>query len=100
MFRYNPALRDVGRNPFELDSPRPTIQFQDYAYNETRYRSLAQSRPEEAKALMAAAQAALEEKYRSYEEMAGWSASRFHPAGLRNSGIAARAGERVEEEAV
>jgi hypothetical protein len=49
---------------------------------------------------MAAAQAALEEKYRSYEEMAGWSASRFHPAGLRNSGIAARAGERVEEDAV
>jgi hypothetical protein len=32
--------------------------------------------------------------------MAGWSASRFHPAGLRNSGIAARAGERVDEEAV
>ena len=100
LFRYNPALRDVDRNPFELDSPRPTIQFRDFAYNETRYRSLAQSRPEEAKALMAAAQAALEEKYRSYEEMAGWSASRFHPAGLRNSGIAARAGERVDEEAV
>jgi hypothetical protein len=50
--------------------------------------------------LMAAAQAALEEKYRSYEEMAGWSASRFHPAGLRNSGIATRAGERVDEEAL
>jgi pyruvate-ferredoxin/flavodoxin oxidoreductase len=32
---------------------------------------------------MAAAQAALDEKYRSYEEMAGWSASRFHPAGLQ-----------------
>ena len=45
---------------------------------------------------MAAAQLALEEKYRSYEEMAGWSASRFQPVGLRNSGIAARAGERVD----
>jgi pyruvate-ferredoxin/flavodoxin oxidoreductase len=100
LFRYNPALRDVGENPFVLDSPRPTIRFRDYAYNETRYRALAQSRPEEAAALMAAAQVALEEKYRSYEEMAGWSATRFHPAGLRNSGIAARAGERVEEDAV
>ena len=88
--------RSSARNPFVLDSPRPTIRFRDYAYNETRYRALAQSRPEEAEALMAAAQAALEEKYRSYEEMAGWSASRFHPAGLRNSGIAARAGERVD----
>jgi pyruvate-ferredoxin/flavodoxin oxidoreductase len=100
LFRYNPALREVGDNPFVLDSPRPTIKFRDYAYNETRYRALAQSRPEEAEVLMAAAQAALEEKYRSYEEMAGWSASRFHPAGLRNSGIAARAGERAEEDAV
>jgi pyruvate-ferredoxin/flavodoxin oxidoreductase len=99
LFRYNPALRDVGKNPFELDSPRPTIEFRDYAYNETRYKALVQSRPEEAAILMAAAQAALEEKYRSYEEMAGWSASRFHPAGLRNSGIAARAGERVETDA-
>ena len=100
LFRYNPALREVGTNPFVLDSPRPTIKFRDYAYNETRYRALAQSRPEEAEILMAAAQAALEEKYRSYEEMAGWSGSRFHPAGLRNSGIAARAGERIEEDAM
>jgi pyruvate-ferredoxin/flavodoxin oxidoreductase len=100
LFRYNPSLRDVGNNPFVLDSPRPTIKFRDYAYNETRYKALLQTRPEEAEALMDAAQKALEEKYRSYEEMAGWSASRFHPAGLRNSGIAARAGERVEEEAV
>jgi pyruvate-ferredoxin/flavodoxin oxidoreductase len=100
LFRYNPALRDVQQNPFVLDSPRPTIMFRDYAYNESRYRSLAQNRPEEADALMAAAQLALEEKYRSYEEMAGWSASRFHPAGLRNSGIAARAGERVDADEV
>ena len=100
LFRYNPALRDVGRNPFELDSPRPTLRFQDYAYNETRYKSLAESRPEEAVALMAAAQQAVNEKYRSYEEMAGWSASRFHPAGLRNSGIAARTSERVDEDVV
>jgi len=66
--------------------------------DETRYKALVQSRPAEAAALMEAAQAALDEKYRSYEEMAGWSATRFHPAGLRNSGIAARAGERVDED--
>ena len=32
--------------------------------------------------LLAAAQAAVHEKYRTYEEMAGWSATRFHPVGL------------------
>ena len=100
LFRYNPAMRDVGGIRSSWTARGRRYSSVTYAYNETRYRSLAQSRPEEAKALMAAAQAALEEKYRSYEEMAGWSASRFHPAGLRNSGIAARAGERVEEDAV
>jgi pyruvate-ferredoxin/flavodoxin oxidoreductase len=98
LFRYNPALRNVDENPFLLDSPRPTIEFREYAYNEARYRSLAQSRPEEAIVLMAAAQSALDEKYRSYEEMAGWSASRFHPAGLDSSGIAAHTAERIEED--
>ena len=47
-----------------------------------RYRSLAQTRPDDAKRLMAAAQAAILEKYHAYEEMAGWSAARFHPAGV------------------
>jgi pyruvate-ferredoxin/flavodoxin oxidoreductase len=89
LFRYNPGLREVDANPFVLDSPRPTLKFRDYAYNETRYRALSQSRPEEAEALLGAAQTALEEKYRSYEEMAGWSARRFHPAGRRDRGIAA-----------
>ena len=86
LFRYNPALRDSDQNPFMLDSPRPTLKFRDYAYNEARYRALTVSRPEEAEDIMVAAQAALDEKYRSYEEMAGWSATRFQPVGLRPGG--------------
>jgi pyruvate-ferredoxin/flavodoxin oxidoreductase len=79
LFRYNPAMRDVAENPFRLDSPRPTITFRDYAYAELRYRALASTRPQEAAALETAAQAAIVEKYRIYEEMAGWHAGRFHP---------------------
>jgi pyruvate-ferredoxin/flavodoxin oxidoreductase len=82
LFRYDPALRDVGANPFVLDSPRPTVAFRDYTRQELRYRSLEKTHPEDAKALSEAAQAAIDEKYRLYEEMAGWSAARFHPAGL------------------
>jgi len=77
LFRYNPAMRDVGSNPFVLDSPRPQAKFRDYAYNEIRYRALAQSRPEEAAALLAAAEQAIAEKYRLYEDMAGWAPTRF-----------------------
>ena len=77
LFRYDPAMRAVGENPFRLDSPRPTLKFRDYAYNEIRYRSLAQARPVEAEQLLAAAQSGIEEKYRLYEEMAGWEPTRF-----------------------
>jgi pyruvate-ferredoxin/flavodoxin oxidoreductase len=80
LFRYNPALREAGANAFRLDSPRPTLKFRDYAYNEMRYKTLAQSRPDEAAALLRAAQQAIDEKYRLYEDMAGWAHTRFHPA--------------------
>ena len=82
LFRYNPAMRDIGENPFRLDSPRPTRKFRDYAYNEMRYRSLAQTKPDDAERLLASAQQAIDEKYRLYEDMAGWSGHRFHPAGM------------------
>jgi pyruvate-ferredoxin/flavodoxin oxidoreductase len=86
LFRYNPAMRQAGVNPFVLDSPRPTLAFRDYTGNEMRYTSLAQTRPEDSKRLLDAAQAAILEKYRMYEEMAGWSASRFPPAGVELPG--------------
>src|ERR1700690_1435715 len=70
LFRYNPAMRGVGQNPFQLDSPRPTIPFKAYAYNELRYRALALMRPEEADELLREAQAGVIVKYRSYEALA------------------------------
>jgi pyruvate-ferredoxin/flavodoxin oxidoreductase len=77
LFRYDPAMREVNENPFRLDSPRPTLKFRDYAYNEMRYKSLADTRPTEAAQLLATAQAQVTEKYRLYEEMAGWHPTRF-----------------------
>jgi pyruvate-ferredoxin/flavodoxin oxidoreductase len=79
LFRFNPVMRTVGENPFILDSPRPRIPLKAYAYNELRYSSLARSRPDEADALLAMAQAAVTEKYREYEELARRDGSRFHP---------------------
>ena len=70
LFRYNPAMRKVGERPFRLDSPRPTVPFKAYAYNELRYQALALTRPEEAAALLRQAQIDVDEKYRIYEEFA------------------------------
>jgi pyruvate-ferredoxin/flavodoxin oxidoreductase len=64
-------MREVGANPFCLDSPRPTIPFKTYAYNEIRYHALSMARPQEAAKLLAEAQAAVTEKYRNYEQLAG-----------------------------
>jgi pyruvate-ferredoxin/flavodoxin oxidoreductase len=71
LFRYNPAMREIGENPFRLDSPRPTIPLKDYAYNELRYRVLTSTRPAEAEELMRQAQAAVDDRYLRYEEFAG-----------------------------
>ena len=79
LFRFNPMMSTVDENPFRLDSPRPRVPLKTYAYNELRYSSLANSRPEEADELLTMAQAAVTEKYRQYEELAGRDASRFHP---------------------
>jgi len=79
LFRFNPAMRTIGERPFRLDSPRPTIPFKDYAYNELRYRSLAHTDPGAAAMLLAKAQQVVTEKYRQYEELASRGCECFHP---------------------
>jgi len=79
LFRFNPAMRSAGERPFRLDSPRPTIPLKTYAYNELRYRALANSDPNAAEELLAKAQQAVLEKYRQYEELASRGGDCFHP---------------------
>ena len=79
LIRYNPALRESDKNPFVLDSPRPTIKLKDYAFNELRYKMLSRSHPAESEQLMALAQKVVNQKWEIYEEMASGSGARFHP---------------------
>ena len=39
LYRFDPRLKDQGKNPLQLDSKAPTIEFDEYAYSETRYKS-------------------------------------------------------------
>jgi pyruvate-ferredoxin/flavodoxin oxidoreductase len=43
LMRYNPALREKGKNPFQLDSKAPSIRLKEYAYREARYTMLART---------------------------------------------------------
>ena len=79
LIRYNPALRDSEKNPFVLDSPRPTIKLKDYAFNELRYKMLSRSHPVESEQLMQLAQKVINQKWEIYEEMASGSGAHFHP---------------------
>jgi pyruvate-ferredoxin/flavodoxin oxidoreductase len=77
LLRYDPVLRASGANPFQLDSPRPRIPLEDYAYRELRYRMLRDRDPAEAERLMGLAQQAVDQRWATYEEMATRSAADF-----------------------
>ena len=68
--RFDPRLRDQGKNPLQLDSKAPTMKFEDYAYNETRYKALKQINPPEAARLMALANNDAAQKYALMEQLA------------------------------
>ncbi len=70
LMRYNPALRDEGKNPFQLDSKAPSIPLKDYAYQEARYTMLARSQPDAAKELLRKAQDDVERQWRVYSARA------------------------------
>jgi pyruvate-ferredoxin/flavodoxin oxidoreductase len=69
LFRYNPALAQQGKNPFQLDSRAPSTALKDYIYNETRYTMLAKSSPEEAKRLLHLAEEDVSARWKLYEHM-------------------------------
>jgi pyruvate-ferredoxin/flavodoxin oxidoreductase len=79
LFRYDPTLRKVGMNPFRLDSPRPRLTLEDFAYRELRYNVLAKANPDSAAAMLRQAQAAVDERYRLYEDLSTRDGSRFLP---------------------
>jgi len=85
LMRYDPVVRDLGGNPFRLDSPRPRIPLSEYQKNELRFRSLQRTNPAEAERLAAAAQLAVEQRWQVYEEMATRGPERFQPDTRRTS---------------
>jgi pyruvate-ferredoxin/flavodoxin oxidoreductase len=70
LYRFDPRLREQGRNPFQLDSKAPKLPLKDYMYNENRFRMLSQAHPETAERLAAIAQENVVERWKMYESMA------------------------------
>jgi pyruvate-ferredoxin/flavodoxin oxidoreductase len=70
LFRYDPRLKDQGKNPFQLDSKEPTTSIEDFMYSEVRFKSLKQADPNRADALLAKAKAHAERVWKEYKYLA------------------------------
>jgi pyruvate-ferredoxin/flavodoxin oxidoreductase len=70
LMRYNPGLRNEGKNPFQLDSKAPSIRLKEYAYREARYTMLARGNPSLAADLLKEAQDDVERQWRVYSARA------------------------------
>ena len=70
LWRYNPALAEEGKNPFQLDSKEPNWDdFQAFLDGEVRFLSVRKACPTEADALYAETKAAAQRRYNSYLRM-------------------------------
>ncbi|WP_300409610.1 pyruvate:ferredoxin (flavodoxin) oxidoreductase [Lagierella sp.] len=76
LYRFDPRLKDEGKNPFTLDSKEPTGSFQDFIKSEVRYTSLKRSFPEDAEVLFKEAEEDARERYESYVRMASYDYSK------------------------
>ncbi|MBU8933776.1 MAG: pyruvate:ferredoxin (flavodoxin) oxidoreductase [candidate division Zixibacteria bacterium] len=70
LYRYNPDLIGLGKNPLQLDSKAPSISFSDFAYSENRFRTLKAMDPDRAKNLMELGQIDCDRRWNMYSQLA------------------------------
>ncbi len=70
LWRYNPLLKEEGKNPFVLDSKEPTGSVREFMEGENRYLMLKQAYPDVAEELFTKAEKDLLERYENYKRMA------------------------------
>lgn len=70
LYRYNPLLRDEGRNPFILDSKEPTKDFRSFIEGEVRYSSLRKVFPDIADDMYGVAEKDAAQRYENYKRLA------------------------------
>ena len=70
LYRFNPELKQQGKNPFVLDSKEPTESFQDFIKGEVRYSQITKTFPELAEELFTAAEEDAKDRYVTYKRLA------------------------------
>jgi len=75
LYRFDPRLKQQGKNPLQLDSKPPTLDLEEYIYGENRYRSLKNSNPQAAAELLKLAKSDAAHRYALMEQLAKLSCS-------------------------
>ncbi len=70
LYRYNPDLAVEGKNPLQLDSKKPSLPYEDYAYQQTRFKMLTKINPEQAKHLLELGKLDVARRWNMYEQLA------------------------------
>lgn len=69
LYRYNPLLKEQGKNPFSLDSKEPTESFRDFLMSQVRYSALLKQYPNEAEDLFERAEIQSKERFKTYMKL-------------------------------
>ena len=70
LYRYNPLLKQEGKNPFILDSKEPSKSLVEFISKEVRYNSLQLQFPQDAEELFAKTAEDAKERWQSYRRLA------------------------------
>ncbi|SCG83784.1 putative pyruvate-flavodoxin oxidoreductase [Proteiniborus sp. DW1] len=70
LYRYNPLLKEEGKNPFILDSKEPTAPFRNFIESEIRYTQIMKVFPDVADELFTQAEKHARERYDTYKRLA------------------------------
>ncbi|CCQ94199.1 Pyruvate-flavodoxin oxidoreductase [[Clostridium] ultunense Esp] len=69
LYRFDPRLKEEGKNPFTLDSKEPKVPFKDFIMGEVRYSQNKITFPELAEKLYEKAEWDAKERYRLYKKL-------------------------------
>jgi pyruvate-ferredoxin/flavodoxin oxidoreductase len=70
LYRFNPTLKEEGKNPFILDSKEPQGDFREFLLGEIRYAALQKAFPDKAEELFVKTEKDAKERYESYKRLA------------------------------
>ncbi len=70
LYRYNPNLKQEGKNPLQIDMRSPKKPVSQSMYAENRFKMLTKSKPDDAKQLLKEAQQDVNTRWQMYEYLA------------------------------